>query len=357
MKRTNNFFIISTYLFLIFWIFCSTPLILRHAVQLINYLTNPPLITYQRPSFIWTLVSPVGEGKLKYFTIAGIVIFSIIFFLWIKYFKNKGLFNRSLILLIVLTCQLLTLSWVKNIGFDMINDPYESINDIVIVTPTTVDYQNIFNIKNSIYSIKNFHVFYKLSYKKYTKYSSHLSQVWGIPKGNKLKSIFFMNLISRLWGYGNVNNPEATGCVLDNENEKTNQMNASISTYINSEIACCSDYAHLFKYLLDNASIKNRLATISGHIFNEVSLNNKWLAMDSSLNILFDRSWENIYKRNKNEKFVVTIFPHQNLIKKDNDFYRPVIGSFLLSHLYNASQRTEPVTQYIHQLPKYIGDR
>lgn len=200
-------------------------------------------------------------------------------------------------------------------------------------------------IKDEINTFDDFYLYVKSRYQKHKVY---LSRIWQVGPEKKLIAIFFMNTVSSLWAYGNKNLTKKPGCVSINEDNDFKEVkNPTIKTYINSKIGCCTDYAFLLAFLLEKEKISNRKVSVQGHIFNEVLINGSWYVLDANTNLMFESSWQEIIHRKPNQIVKVKLFPHCNLINNGDDFYRPIVGKFILEMIYWALSRSAFVKKYI----------
>lgn len=233
---------------------------------------------------------------------------------------------------------------------------YDRLAEMKVSNFPSIDYTKIFSKKYLLKAnISDFNEFYLFARKRFEQFRSHLEKSWGIQSESELQSIFYMNLVSGMWHYGNLQK-EGPGCVLVNENTGFQEMRASsvsIRTYIDSDIGCCTDYANLLKFLLDKAGIKNRLVKLPGHIFNEAYFENRWNVLDATLNITFNAPWESIQFSSENN-ISVTTFPHINLIKYNNPYYNPEVGALRIQQILFASEKDKQKPVYGYELPGYI---
>lgn len=227
-----------------------------------------------------------------------------------------------------------------------------AVKSLRIVEPPTVDYERIFAKQPLLQAhIGSYDDFYEYCHRRFQAYQSELSQRWRIEDQQKLEAIFYMNLVSRLWGYGNPTPAlrNRRGSVLSNENTGFREIeHPTVRTYLESNIGCCTDYAFLLKELLDRAGIPNRRVTTAGHVFNEARFADGWATLDANTNMFFAGEWGAIQRRPHGSKGTVTVmvFPHQNCMDTGNPYYRPEIGQFRLRWLLCAAERTAPPTSY-----------
>ena len=284
-----------------------------------------------------TTVLPLGKGLFVY--PISILALGSVFLLYGLLLTRPG----RLVRLVILVGFLLVL--ISPIGFRKYSNSMNMalfdmalFDQIQIVNLPSIPYEEIFSkehVTNA--NIETEEDFYEFSRQRYLANRDYLMKKWRIEDEQRLQAIFYMNLVSHLWGYGNVKNPDKPGCVLHNEETEFEIVNdPTIQTYLKSDIGCCTDYAHVLNILLDRCGIENRQVSVKGHIFNEVRLKGDesnrdgWVTLDANTNMLFEGSWASIQSReSKGANSVhLTIFPHQNLVEQDNPFYRPDVGRF-----------------------------
>ena len=190
---------------------------------------------------------------------------------------------------------------------------------------------------------------YQVTINQFNKYKSQLKSLWKIDNDDLLLTLFFMNVTTRLWGFGNIENTKIAGCVFDNETHFPLPASTSSSkryaTYIKSNIGCCNDYADLLQFFLNKADLKNRRVNITGHVFNEVYIDGKWMAFDPSVNFWWHDSWYNIQNADEDTPVVVTIFPNDGTLA-ENSLYRPLSGQFMIYMLLGAAYKTSKDISY-----------
>jgi hypothetical protein len=222
----------------------------------------------------------------------------------------------------------------------------------------SVRYEEIFSKEPLIKAgIDNPDMLYTVCRDLFDKRKDHLRRVWGIEDEKRLEALFYMNLVSHLWGIGNAepSNRNRAGCVGYNEETGFRTLKTpSVSTHIQSNIGCCTDHAHILNLLLDRAGIPNRQVSTWGHVFNEARFRDGPLTLDATTNLVFHGDWDTIQnKREANSRMVrVTVFPHGNLVRRGNPFYRVLAGRFRLSWLLQVACRVVPPLSY----PEGKGD-
>jgi hypothetical protein len=188
--------------------------------------------------------------------------------------------------------------------------------------------------------------FYQRIMEHYHVIHDELVLNWKITDEQTLKSLYFMNVVSNMWGYGNKGTDTKTGCACTNEiNEHAfpceTQFIENPEAYIYTKIGCCADSARVFKFLLTKAGIKNRYMQNPGHIFNDVWLGGHWQSLDATTNMWWRDSWENIQNAETHYHFSVSIFPMYGEVL-NHPFYRPFIGVFrhymLLEAVYKMAK-------------------
>lgn len=204
------------------------------------------------------------------------------------------------------------------------------------------DHAEIFyNQRSKFQEVKNGEEFYQLTLKlfKENQDQDKLNNWQEVGfKEQEVKALFFMNLVSGFWDYGNKNNPDKVGCVGSNEDNNWQRIPAdsiTIQDYLQSNIGCCTDYAHFLKYLLDHEGIKNRLVIHPGHIFNEVWLDGSWRVMDANTGLYVNKSWGELLKQGgKYNDLLIYRFPRHDA--SIGPHYRQIIPAFQLFMLHKA---------------------
>jgi len=225
------------------------------------------------------------------------------------------------------------------------------IERLEIVNLPSVNYDEIFSkqplIKANIDSPEKL---YEFCHDQFKERKEYLQRVWGIQDQKKLEALFYLNLVSHLWGLGNADpHSNSSGCVANNEEIGFRTVEApSIRFYLESNIGCCSDHAYILKMLLDRAGIPNRRVVTWVHVFNEARFSDGWLTLDATTAMVFHGDWEAIQRKlgADSRPVTVTIFPHQNLVKRDNPYYRIGAGHFRMLWLLSVAGRVVPALSY-----------
>jgi hypothetical protein len=247
----------------------------------------------------------------------------------------------------------------KAIGYwQIIDNLRHSLRVLKIKNLPSIEYDSIFAKQHLLQAdIKSFADFYRFAEKRFKSYWHYLETRWKIHDKKKLEAIFYMNMVSGMWGFGNRIDKEKKGCVRSNENNNWETIpieKINVRTYIESEIGCCSDSAHLLSYLLEQAHIKQRLISFPGHVLNEAYLEDRWYTLDAHTNMMFHSSWQDIQNYDKKSgEITVTIFPHHNLIFGKNSFYRENTGHFRIFLLLQAVYRVTGKLAYL-RLPSFL---
>jgi hypothetical protein len=247
----------------------------------------------------------------------------------------------------------------RTIGYRiLIDNLLHSLRVLKIKNLPSIEYDSIFAKQHLLQAdIKSFADFYRFAEKRFISYWHLLETRWKIHDKKKLEAIFYMNMVSAMWGFGNRINNEKIGCVRSNENNHWETIpieKINVRTYIESEIGCCSDSAYLLSYLLEQAHIKQRLIRFPGHVLNEAYLENRWYTLDAHSNMMFHSPWQDIQTYDKKSgEITVTIFPHHNLISGENPFYREITGHFRIFLLLQAVYRVTGKVEYL-RLPSFF---
>jgi hypothetical protein len=166
--------------------------------------------------------------------------------------------------------------------------------------------------------------------------------------------IFAMHVASTWWSFGNRDACERPGSALENEeNAWIAPSKVDAAAYLKSSIGCCCDMAYLMKILLDELEMPNRLVAIPGHVFNEVQIDGVWRLADPTINALADRTWDEIYGADPDDKVEVMVFPHPQLREQDRPGYRETRAQFRLMMLQRMATRPESLRRsYRVDLPE-----
>lgn len=175
---------------------------------------------------------------------------------------------------------------------------------------------------------------YEVILKNFTNHKAALAKAWSVTNPDVLLSLYLMNTTSALWGFGNKAKINETGCVYQNENTGGRSVvnpdapiEQHIPLYLKSNIGCCVDYSNMLSLLLNKAGIKNRILKNPGHVLNEAFIDNKWQALDATVNFWWHDSWSVIQNSGIQSSIYVSIFPHYGT-RIAHEFYRPFIGQF-----------------------------
>ncbi len=198
--------------------------------------------------------------------------------------------------------------------------------------------------------IDTFSALHRAVMQRYARHRSWLANRWDLntPADEpRLKTLFVMNFVAGMWNFGNARDVTHTGCVLSNE-QHFDAAPLAARSYLESEIACCTDYAYLTKTLLDREGIENRLTAIPGHLFNEVRLDGRWCIVDSSCNLFIESGWDELYAGRGDDTITALMFPHPNAAERKSGRYRAVIGRFRLLMLMRLVNHPEMLHQVSH---------
>ncbi|MHC4606186.1 MAG: transglutaminase domain-containing protein [Planctomycetota bacterium] len=224
------------------------------------------------------------------------------------------------------------------------------VEQIRIVNLPSIDYETVFSKEEMLGAdIPDYDAFYGHCRGRFLRHRDMLREKWGVEDEKTLEAYFYVNLVSRMYGYGNRDHPEKAGAVALSEDTGWKLVeDVTIRTCVESEIACCNDYVHLLAFLLKRAEIPARQVYVLGHIFNEARLGGGWVVLDATLGLVFHGSWEEIQGRDGGRKDAVrvTIFPHGNLVQEGRH-YRSGLGHARLGWLLRVMDRTAPVVKYI----------
>lgn len=327
---SGNFPVVAIFSFLIFFSFSSIPGV---ASFLLNRVSGKYLDTIW---FLYPFTTGIGMGKA--FTSIAVATFSILCTLWSLFlsFKHKSKITLNLLTFLTLI-PFYGLSFILFFG----NSRSLNFNNLKIKNYPVVNYEVIFSKqKLPVAKIQNEDEFYKYVSHLYSLNKAFLMDSLKVENEDELKSIFFMNIVSRLWAYGNPDG-KIPGCVLNNPQVgEIPESESSIQTYLSSPIACCTDYSKLLNSLLDKAGIRNRVVEIPGiHIFNEAFFSDSWHVLDATTNLLFQGTWKEITFRDPDAPVTLSRFPHHNTVKSHPTDYREIMGSFRYEMISAALRR------------------
>lgn len=179
-----------------------------------------------------------------------------------------------------------------------------------------------------------------------------LKKTWNGLEGDALKALYTMNVVSRLWAFGNESHPDQVGCALQNEQTDFKaQAFDGVQTFIRSPIGCCSDYAYTLKKMLDLSKVENRLVEIPGHVFNEARIDGQWWTLDATTNMAIPQAWSSLVAERPPNKVKVFTFPHWNLRAQTTQDYRSKVGVFRLYFLNLVSLGDLKDFRYENEIP------
>lgn len=243
---------------------------------------------------------------------------------------------------------------------------------------TTINHQNLYQICQRLQlvechnpfdepisqqtaKIETFDEFAQWTRSQYQEHYSNIQSVWPFHHEDEYKAAFITNLVSNLWGYGNINAVNKPGCVLGNEDQQWQRpdlKSINAATYLRSKIGCCNDHAYLVKFLLDSENIPNRLTVIPGHIFNEANIDGQWWTLDATANLMIPHAWETIHQTMKptgRDWMQIYLFAHSNLRDIDSERYRSAIGHFRLHQLLSIAIQRDRGRSITHpDFPNYF---
>lgn len=181
---------------------------------------------------------------------------------------------------------------------------------------------------------KSFEDLHQTVSEEFVNHRSELKESWRGLDESALRAAYTMNVVSRLWAYGNESNPDRVGCALQNEQTgfKPRAFDG-LESFIRSPIGCCSDYAFTLKKLFDVLKIENRLVEIPGHVFNEAKIGGRWWVFDATSNMAIPHAWSSVMAELPPSKIKVFSFPHWNLRPSAGRDYRSKVGVFRLYFL------------------------
>ena len=192
---------------------------------------------------------------------------------------------------------------------------------------------------------------YQKIVKQFKAHKIELAKSWKLSNDDLLLTLYFMNVTNQLWGFGNIKNPKKPGCVYDNDSfipQKPEENSTKFYlTLLTSDIGCCNDYADFLQFLVTKAQLKNRKVLVPDHIFNEVSINGKWMTFDASVNFWWHEDWNSIQTAPSDHIITVTTFPSEGTVLSHPN-YRPLQGKFRTLMLLKGAQQNTAVVKYIY---------
>jgi hypothetical protein len=283
----------------------------------------------------------IGPGKLFVMRIALLASMGLLALGYCMLWGRRGKLARMSI--IVATVLLTAVTWTLLRQPDFRSDLITKLEIRQLQHEPT-----IFAKHASLAEIDTEDEFFQYCHRRFLEQRDVLQAVWNVDDPRKLEALFYMNLVSGLWGAGNAQHADRIGCVSCNETTGFERLDAvTLKTYLNSEIGCCTDYAHLLKLLLDRAGINNRRVATAGHVFNEVEFDDGWDSLDANVNLWFEGDWASIQQSDASRNTtVVTMFPHHNMIAGDNPHFRAAAGQFRLHALLTSIHKSAPVVSY-----------
>ncbi|OZI74027.1 transglutaminase-like domain-containing protein [Bordetella genomosp. 12] len=159
---------------------------------------------------------------------------------------------------------------------------FYSSRDVKSYSVAIDDYLGIFSHKEAMAALATGPDFYKFVVDTYQPrlFPESLRELGT----EALFSIHAMNTVAALYHYGNFQNKEALGCVIENE---SGQRIRNFSEFTRSEIGCCYDYAALLAYVLHRRGIKYEYRYIPGHVFVDAQIAGKTYTFDPTVNIAY----------------------------------------------------------------------
>ncbi len=256
--------------------------------------------------------------------------------------------------LLVLTLTL-PLVWASTIWVDL-STQGRAMERLHLSALPSVAYGAIFNdaaINRA--DINTYDEFYQAVEANFQRHKDGLKVAWNTADENRLRAFFYLNTVANLFAYGNTNPDALGGCANLNEESGGKQRDRGamgVRYYTETRIGCCTDYANVLNFLLNEAGIENRVATlhIRGHFFNEVKLNGKWHALDANIGLFYGGSWNDFIK--DDGPLSVIRFPVLSMDASRPETYRPILAKFRHHILTTAAQGMERV-EYSQPISNY----
>ncbi|HOI74624.1 MAG TPA: hypothetical protein PLO63_10790 [Syntrophales bacterium] len=286
--------------------------------------------------------SNIGEKKLLLLTILMGCCLAVTAAIFLFFARKPGLAGRTAVLTLLVPAYLAVYAFLQYpVHHAALLEQIE-----VTAVPAMAD-SGFFNKSNlAVDGIRDEDELHRACMKRFNQVRETLRVQWGIEDPRKLEALFLMNSVSALWGFGNSVHYTREGCV--EQNEKTGfriDVPEGIRDYLESEIGCCSDSAHVLKVLLDRSGIPNRRVVIAhGHMMNEAAFSDGWMTLDATTNMAFFGDWTSIQRRRGHGRnsVHVLVFPHSNHASGSNPLYRPAIGHLRFALLLDAVNKSAP---------------
>ena len=311
-------------------------------------------------------IGAFGPNKERLFSWLSMGLLALSVFFYAIDFRRKRLWIRSLVLValaVIYVGAIESASAAKKYSMYLTgSDPSyfifrDGFGRMRFEEYPNLDYEQVFSRDTlNLSRVDSFIDLSRFAEKRFSELRPELELAWGTQNKVYLKPFFYLNFVSSLWSFGNRVFPQKTGCVLVNENTKFEPIpeeRINVRTYIESGIGCCTDYAYMLHFLLDQAHFESRLVEIPGHELNEVKVNGKWMAMDANINVFYRQSWQETISNSGNEIGVVT-FPLLGLDPNAKQGYRPLSGSFRQLMLGRLAMGLGAPVRYSKDLPQYF---
>jgi hypothetical protein len=330
LHPTRNFLFFAFGSFLVFWLIVSIPVFNRIFFQL----TDVDLLAHFGSN------SLVGWRKMEAWYLARTICFGATALFAFLLLPRQGRLVRVAALLPLFLAYQVTLTWPEWARKDRIF--HSEVQHL-----TRTKYQQVFDdrqFKNP--SIQSFDDFYQTVGQRFAAKESDLRREWQIDDPN---------VVANLWHFGNRLAPERVGCVLINENtgfKDLNEAKVTVRTYLDSDIACCTDTALMLKYLLDRSGIPNRLVEMIGHSTNEIQIRGEWRAYDATVGMSLSHSWEALSKNPELEP-MITFFPIAS-IRRGSPHYSAPVGGLRMALTALATHDAPVSVRYSNEVPEYF---
>lgn len=229
--------------------------------------------------------------------------------------------------------------------------------------------------------VDNAEAFHRVANEKFEAHHDALTAVWHIESEQRLRSLFFMNLVMSLWSYGNPDlaDRRRPSCALNNVNtslEGTPNWDKIVSgsafrftsvprdpdrpqagvdydidlpsdvfaSYLADDIGCCVDYVVFLSMLLSHDGIPNNLVVINGHWLLEARIDGVWNTLDPTTGLIFEDTWTGIQRRDLSSaaNLSVMVVPTPSAIEDGDGGYRPLVGMLRLRVLMQALDPSAP---------------
>lgn len=276
----------------------------------------------------------IGPGKVHFYKILATVIWvsTAGIFLFITPRKIHQIFLSLFLLLALGVQEEFTLKTVDRLRWDR-------FLAIRVSNLPLVDYQSIFARKLPAGAKTDLASLHRYLEKRFAKDRMPLNSRWKLESEDLLRATYYLNFVSAQWGSYEGSLDQSTCLRLE---DPVNQ-GQDLSQMLTSKSACCTDQTVLLSSILNRSGISTRFVRNPGHTWIEAKIQNQWYTMDSVLNMMINKPYDEIDFANPTTK--VTVFPNLNSIEVDNPNFNPgLAGARTATLLFFLDKSTLPVS-------------